>query len=119
MQQMIDAVRINVAGEFSKFPSGRDDIDGPNNGTRFRKELLVPRFKAAVAQCAELTVELDEVLSFGSSFLEEAFGGMIRREGISKSDLMRVLKILPGREGNRRYSDAIYRYIQEARHEEN
>ena len=115
---MPDAVKVNVAVDFAKFPSGRDDADGPFNGTKFRKEVLLPKLQEALAKQAKLIVELDGVLSFGSSFLEEAFGGLIRREGVLKRDLPGCLEIVPGWEGNKRYSEAIARYIKEAKRED-
>ncbi|MGL4237064.1 STAS-like domain-containing protein [Tabrizicola sp.] len=114
---MDETVKINVATEFSKFPSGRDDADGPFNGTKFRKELLLPRLQEAMQKKVKLVVELDGVLSFGSSFLEESFGGLIRRESVLREDLEATLVVLPGWEGNKRYSDAIARYIKDARKE--
>lgn len=112
---MPEALTLNIARDFTKFPSGRDEKDGPYNGTKFRRSLLLPRLEQARSSGVDLVVELDGVLSFGSSFLEESFGGLIRREGVSRSELDRILRIEPGWEGNTRYKEAILRYIRDAR----
>ena len=75
--------RINIAKDFSPFPAGRYVDDGPYNGTTFRQDHLVP----ALREFAHVEVDFDGVAGFGSSFLEEAFGGLIRSENMSKAEL--------------------------------
>lgn len=111
---MGDVVELSIAKDYSRFPSGRDERDGPNNGKRFRDEFLLPKYEEARARAVPLVVNLDGVLSFGSSFLEEAFGGMIRVKGVSRRELMRTLRLEAGWVGNERYRQAILRYIDEA-----
>ena len=69
---------ITVAIDFSKFPAGRFLQDGRYSGQRFREQYLFPELMAG----NELEILLDDVEGYGSSFLEEAFGGLIR-EGVS------------------------------------
>lgn len=111
---MGEAVELKIAKEYSAYPAGRDDADGPFNGEKFRKEYLLPRYKLAVERDGDLIVSLDGVKSFGSSFLEEAFGGLVRKESVKKDDLKNRLKIVIGRPGNARYQTAIDRYINQA-----
>lgn len=68
---------LNLA-DFSKFPSGRDDDDGDFNGRRYRESVLGPAIVEAIRTNGRVRVSLDGVLSFGSSFLEEAFGGLVK-----------------------------------------
>lgn len=79
---------IHIATEFSKFPAGRYHNDGPFSGQRFREELLTQALHQG-----NVTVELDGTLGYGSSFLKEAFGGLVRAEGFLASDLREKLKI--------------------------
>lgn len=111
---MGDAVELEIAKEYSAYPAGRDDADGPFNGEKFRRDFLLPRYKLAVERGVDLVVSLEGVKSFGSSFLEEAFGGLVRKENVQKGDLKKRLKILIGRPGNARYQSAIDRYINQA-----
>lgn len=105
---------INVASDFSPYPAGRDEGDGPNNGAKFRTQLLLPSFERAKANGGKLIVSLAGLRSFGSSFLEEAFGGLVRA-GVSKKELAKYLVLEPGSPDNKRYLEAIDRYIAKAR----
>ena len=75
--------RIVIAQEFSRYPAGRFPEDGQFNGTTFREEHLVP----ALRNFDKVEVIFDGVAGFGFSFLEEAFGALIRNEGMDKSFL--------------------------------
>ena len=111
---MNDVVSISIAEEYSAYPAGRDGTDGPFNGKRFREDLLNPRYQEALAKDVRLVVSLDGVKSFGSSFLEEAFGGLARVNEVDKRDLTRRLTVKFGHPGQRRYEAAIWRYIKKA-----
>lgn len=65
---------VNVARDFSKYPAGRYLEDGPANGQLFREKFLIPVLKESKV----ITIELDGTRGYGSSFLEEAFGGAVR-----------------------------------------
>ena len=82
--------RISIAKDFSRFPAGRYDKDGPYNGTKFRKKFLVSPLRAG----DHVVVSFDGVAGFGSSFLEEAFGGLVRAEGFDGVRLRTQLEII-------------------------
>ena len=82
--------KIYIAKDFSKFPAGRFVGDGPFSGQQFRRSLLVPALKEHVS----VEVNLDGTLGFGSSFLEEAFGGLVRIEGFTAQFLHTTLKLV-------------------------
>ncbi|MCD0156940.1 STAS-like domain-containing protein [Deinococcus sp. 6GRE01] len=63
-----------IADEFSKYPVGRIPADGKYNGERFRKEVLIPLIKSY----DKVFIHLDGTRGYGSSFLEESFGGLVR-----------------------------------------
>ncbi|MCP4501669.1 MAG: STAS-like domain-containing protein [Deltaproteobacteria bacterium] len=65
--------QISIADDFSRYPVGRYLTDGPYSGERFRDEILVPALKLGQA-----VVDFDGGRGYGSSFLEEAFGGLVR-----------------------------------------
>jgi STAS-like domain of unknown function (DUF4325) len=108
---MINEVKIDIAKDYNPYPAGRDEHDGPFNGQKFRKEILLPKFKEALDKKIPLVVYLFGVKSFGSSFLDEAFGGLVRKEGVKKTDVNSFLKIDVGTPDNLRYKLAIERYI--------
>lgn len=78
-----NTTKIVIAEVFSPYPAGRYIDDGEFNGTTFRRNHLVP----ALRKFDRVQVVFDGVAGFGSSFLEEAFGGLIREEGMSKEFL--------------------------------
>jgi hypothetical protein len=65
---------INIAEQFTRFPAGRFRSDGRFSGERFREEFLVPALEAH----GKVAIQLDGTMGYGSSFLEEAFGGLVR-----------------------------------------
>ena len=73
---------ISIAQDFSKFPAGRFREDGKASGAAFRDLLEVPLRKAE-----KVEVVFDGVAGFGSSFLEEAFGGLVRECHLDKAFL--------------------------------
>jgi hypothetical protein len=80
--------------DFARSPGGRFASDGPSSGEAFRDEVLVPALTTAIAAGDVLTVELDGTSGYGSSFLEETFGGLIRLRKFPPSQIRRHLKIV-------------------------
>lgn len=100
--------QIHVASEFSRFPAGRFRTDGPHSGEKFREDFLVP----ALRDGKRVTVLLDGTLGYGSSFLEEAFGGLVREHGFSANDLHKNLTVHSA--NDRSLITEIWSYIDEA-----
>ncbi len=69
---------ISIAKDFSVTPGSRYREEGSFSGQDFRELILEPRFNKVVAAKKTLTVNLDGTLGFGTSFLEEVFGGLAR-----------------------------------------
>ena len=72
---------IDMAADFSPYPSGRIPSDGSFSGESFREKLLRPAIRDVVAgglNVEDIVVNIDGVRTFGSSFLDEAFGGLVR-----------------------------------------
>ena len=97
---------ISIAKDFSPTPMGRYADQHPRSGEFFRDSMLLPALKEA----GEVTVDLDGTLGYGSSFLEEAFGGLIRK-GCRVEDLRKRLHI---QSSFAVYKDRVWRYIDEA-----
>lgn len=107
---MIRTKEIRIGKDFSHAPLGRFPSDGKFNGETFRKRLLVPALK----ENSTVTVIIDDVEGYGSSFLEEAFGGLVRDEGFSEADLNERLKISYDDQRFKLYASAIKRHIKAA-----
>jgi len=83
--------QIDIGKNFSPTPSGRYKADGPFSGEAFREKHLK---KAVLKDDLEILVNLDTAIGLGSSFLEEAFGGLIRKKYISREELLRRLVLV-------------------------
>lgn len=77
---------ISVAQDFSRFPAGRLRKDAKHSGQEFREERLIP----ALQTPGDVVVDMDGTRGYGSSFLEEAFGGLVRTGLFSRENLKRL-----------------------------
>lgn len=100
---------ISIAKEFSTEPIGRYPEDNDFCGENFRDKFLV----VALNEYDEVVVRLDGTEGFGSSFLEEAFGGLVRLRGFTQQDLKSRL-ILVSDEDETLITE-IWEYINEAK----
>jgi hypothetical protein len=99
--------------EFSRTPGFRKIKDGPFSGELFLKDFLRPRFQKALDQNAILVVDLDGTAGYGTSFLEESFGGLSREHGAQTVfDHLEVIS-----EDEPYLADDIRTYIEEANSE--
>ena len=104
-------IRINIAEDFSSKPFGRYKSDGQWTGERFRQENLLPAFSSSNDT---IEVYLDDVArGFGSSFLEESFGGLIR-ENVDYEEIKSRLVIKTTDDD---YEEEIWEYIEGAKKE--
>ena len=71
---------INVAQVFSPTPGGRTRSDGDFSAEEFRDEHLIPALKRCTDD-EQVSVDLDGGAGYGASFLEEVFGGAVRKLG--------------------------------------
>lgn len=86
-------ININIANQYSPFPGGRYISDGEHSGEEFRTRFLVPALEAG----EKMVLELDGTRGYGSSFLEEAFGGLVRL-GYAKELIKESIQLVTARE---------------------
>ena len=101
---------ISIADNFSPFPAGRFENDGDFSGTAFRDNVLVP----ALREYEKVVVRFDNVAGFGSSFLEEAFGGLVRIAGFDLGDLRMRLELAGNECDLKDYIQLSWRYMDDA-----
>ena len=97
---------IHVASDFSPTPAGRYRSDGPHSGQAFREDILVPNLASD-----EVEVFMDGGEGYGSSFLEEAFGGLVRVEGLEKEQIHKMLNV---KSDDQALKEEIRTYVDEA-----
>ena len=83
-------MKINVVETFTETPGGRTRADGEFSGQEFRETILNPIIDKILETQEELEIDLDGGYGYGSSFLEEVFGGMIRELKFKKISLNRI-----------------------------
>ena len=101
---------ITIARDFSKYPAGRFRTDGKTSGEAFRDDLLVPALRGG----SRVVVVFDGVAGFGSSFLEEAFGGLVRDRQMREAFLDEHLCLQADDPDLADFVELARRYIKEA-----
>lgn len=100
-------VVVSVAKQFTRYPSGRYKRNGETSGEAFRERFL----EEPLRKGEDVTVELDGTVGYGSSFLEEAFGGVVRSLNLSTGAVLAHLNIQTSDPSLR---DEIVEYIEDA-----
>jgi hypothetical protein len=98
---------VNVAKDFTRFPAGRYKRNGATSGEAFRERFLEQPLREGEA----VTVVLDGTVGYGSSFLEEAFGGVVRSLKVPASY---VLERLTVQTSDPTLRDEVIEYIEDA-----
>ncbi len=108
-------MEINIVKEYTDKPGARYEHQGPYSGEKFRDTILYPKFMEALEKKETLTVNLDGGYGYGSSFLEETFGGLVRRLKKEKNNNYKeVSKIIIISNDNVMWYEKIKKYIQDA-----
>lgn len=106
--------QIHIGRDFSDVPLGRYLTDGNFSGQRFREEFLVPALRDG-NNVVEVTI--DDTEGFGSSFLEEAFGSLVRKHGFTIQNLEKRLKIKYQKPEFKMYETSTWNHIRNAKPE--
>ena len=107
----MDSIEIKVC-DFSKTPGSRyrDEGKKAHSGQEFREDILEPNFKLAISNNLKVHVDLDGTIGYGTSWLEEVFGGLTRAFGKNQ-----VLSLLEFKSEEEDYLiDDIKQYIEDA-----
>ena len=106
-------LKIIIASEYSETPGGRFKHEGSFSGQDFREQLLLPKYKQALSNSEPLYIDLDGGYGYSSSFLEEAFGGLVRT--LDLNDSLKMLEILKIKSHDEpRLVSIIKEYIEDA-----
>ncbi|KFZ37874.1 hypothetical protein HR45_08495 [Shewanella mangrovi] len=93
MNSVNNVINISVVKDFHNKPKGRYADDAPGcektAGEVFRKNILLD----AINNYEKVIVDLSGYNRYGRSFLDEAFAGLISREGLTKDVLDSKLEV--------------------------
>ena len=106
--------RIQALKDFSDIPGARYIKNGDYSAELFRETILIPKLMEAIDKNEILEVNLDGTCGCCDSFLEETFGGLVRRGTIGILDILKYL-VITSKE-NRYYSKRSYTFIVEQMH---
>ena len=108
---------INVAIQYTRTPDVRYESQNQGkSGEGFRETLLLPALKQCISNKETLIVRFDGCRGAGVSFLEEAFGGLIRK-GVAFDDIQKYLQVEWN--GNPRKLQQIANFIKKANDDKN
>ena len=108
-------VFIKISEVFSDTPGGRLIVEGDYSGELFRDTILIEKIIEAQSKGELLEIDFDGCYGIGTSFLEEAFGGLVRKYHLHGTlQIMRFIstedETVPGN---------IKKYIEEAEEKDN
>ncbi len=106
--------KLSVADRFSKVPGARLRRDGPHSAEEFRSNVLVPALRTAINDNDVLEVMLDGTAGYGSSFLEEAFGGLVRSATFPSEQIRTHLRVVANDPLYAGYRALAERYLKDA-----
>lgn len=102
---------LYIGKYFSDDPAGRYYTDGDGSGEEFREEVLKPLFDKA----DQVIINIDQnVEGYGSSFLVEAFAGLIKHGYFTKEEILKKLEVKFNDPDFEFYKKKIYQYLNEA-----
>ena len=105
-------MKYNIAKEYTRKPGPREKKLGDHSGEDFRETVLSNLVNECIENNEQLEIDLDGVYGYPNSFLEEAFGGLVRIHKVSKETLLKTL-ILKCTEDSTTIPKII-KYIEEA-----
>ena len=108
-------IYLSVAKEFSDTAGPRSRSEGDFSGEEFLERHLSVKFKEAVDAKGILVVDLDDTEGYATSFLESAFGGLVRNYGYSTQFVLAHLEFKSDDEPF--LIEEIVNYIKEAKAE--
>lgn len=100
-------IEYDFAKEYSEYPGPRDEGIGPFSGERFREEVLEKLY----AEKQPILLNIDGVqISFGPSFLSEAFGLFAKKYSLETFN--EYIKVKDDSEKAKRFKEKMMEYVK-------
>lgn len=100
-------IEVKFVDVFTDMPIGRYRTDGNSSGEVFRDDVLLKLLQ----ENDKVVLDLDGAYGYGGSFLEEAFGGIIRNGYYDEETLWSKLEL---KTNNEAYIEEIKLFVREA-----
>lgn len=113
----MDKIKIKIVDKFVSTPGPRYIKEGKWSGEKLRKELIFPYFEQAIKNKKHIFIDLDGTSGYGTSFLEEVFGGLIRINKLKYEDIIKILDLKSDEEPY--LIEDIKEYLLDAKNQEN
>lgn len=81
---------INIAKEYTETPGARYISDGPYSGEDFRDNILESKYKECIENKEKLVINFDGGYGYSTGFLEECFGGLVRK-GYNGDEILEIM----------------------------
>ena len=113
-------ITLDIAEKFTPTPIGRFRADGKRSGEVFREDILRPELADAAQKGEQLVIDFSGMVGVNPSFLEEAFGGLVRvpdpKHGktLSADEIFRLVKFYSDKPYFNPYIKKIEGYIRAA-----
>lgn len=108
----MEPIKIKISKDFSSTPGPRYIKEGDYSGEIFRKECLINNVTKAISDKNKIIIDLDGTAGYGTSFLEESFGGLIRENKFHYDDLENLFEFISNEEPY--LIDDIKQYLSDA-----
>ena len=109
-------MKLVIAEEYTRTPGARYIDDGEFSGEDFRNNYLEPKYKDCLKKKEKLIIDFDGGYGYGTSFLEESFGGLVRK-GFDKEEIIKNIDFISEEEPE--LIEKVKKYIKEAVYEKN
>lgn len=102
-------ITYDFAKEFSNIPGPRTKNLGPNSGEEFRIRVLKKWFDTNT----EVEIDVDGVImSFGPSFLSEAFGKMAKDKDVGMDKFFQIIHVKQDGIKNKNFEELLHKYVK-------
>lgn len=113
LKKGVNKMNYKIAEQFSEILGGRERKDGPYSGEAFRDDVLREMLDHSLQKKEKLIIDLDGTYGYPRSFLEESFGGLVRKYKYQPKDIINNIEFISTEEPS--LPDLIKKYILEAK----